>query len=101
MVAGLNARANSRFHLMQSLNAAESVETSVGAKDACVSSSSWQSVSWLRSCLALPRHLAGDVFCPFQKPDVVLSPSTERKLGAVVRQQGSSCSVNCDLEYHH
>jgi len=40
-------------------------------------------------------------FCPFQKPDVVLSPSTGRKLGAVVHQQGSSCSVNCDLEYHH
>jgi hypothetical protein len=39
------------------------------------------------------------VFYPFQKPDVVLSPSTRRKLGAVVRQQGSSCSVNCDLEY--
>ena len=40
---GLKARADSRFHLMQILNAAESLENSIGAKNACASSSSWQS----------------------------------------------------------
>lgn len=97
LATGLKARADSRFRIMQSLNAAESVESSIGAKDACASSSSWQSPGSIMPCTS-SSYGCGD-FHPFLKPNVVLSPSTGGKLGAVVYQQGSSCIVNCDLEY--
>jgi len=54
---------------------------------------------WFSSWSKLEWNLDKARKIPFLKPNVVLSPSTGGKLGAVVHQQGSSCIVNCDLEY--